>query len=35
MQTQDNIETCYWRGNRKTRRKTSLQLSKSKWSTSE
>ena len=30
MQTQDSTETCYRRGNRRTRRKTSLQPSKSK-----
>jgi len=40
MKIQNNIETCYWRGNRSTRRKTSLRPFKSKlihqwisWST--
>jgi len=30
MQTQDNTETCYRRGNQSTRQKTSLRPSKSK-----
>jgi len=28
MQIQDNTETCYWRGNQRTRRKTSPSPSK-------
>jgi len=30
MQIQDNTETCYWRGNRSSWRKTSPQPSKQK-----
>jgi len=35
MQTQDNTETCYWRGNRSNWRKISSWLSKPNRSTSE
>jgi len=35
MQTQDNTETYYRKGNRRTRQKTYLQPFKSKWSIGE